>query len=989
MSNQELERNSFLYGPNGPFIADLYGRFLDDPASVDPSWQGFFRELDEDARAVVQSLRGASWTPKSRLEDGNGATGGAMGGGAEEVADSVAAVAEGVTAGGAITPEDVRAATIDSIRALMLIRAFRVRGHLEADLDPLRVNEIEPHPELDPRSYGFTDEDFDRPIFINYVLGLETATLNDIVKAVRETYCGKIGIEFMHIQDPAQKAWIQERIESIHNVTDFSETGKRAILERLTAAETFERFLDKKYTGTKRFGLDGGESAIPALEQILKRGGQLGLEEVVIGMPHRGRLNVLANFMGKSFSAIFSEFQGGAAHPEDIGGSGDVKYHLGTSSDREFDGNVVHLSLTANPSHLEAVNPVVVGKVRPKQIQREDTDRTKVMALLMHGDAAFAGQGLVAETLDLSELKGYRTGGTIHFIVNNQIGFTTNPVHSRSGPYCSDVAKMIQAPIFHVNGDDPEAVVHVARIATEFRQTFNKDVVIDMFCYRRHGHNEGDEPAFTQPLMYRKIREHPSTRAIYATRLAAEGTVAAEEGDALVAEWHARLERDFEAAGSYKPNKADWLEGAWSGLDRVRGYDARRGKTDVPMETLQEVGAALSSSPAELNVHRKIVRQLEAKRKMIETGEGIDWATAEALAFGTLLVEDHPVRLSGQDSNRGTFSQRHAALIDQETEERYLPLNHIRGGQAPIEIVDSPLSEMAVLGFEYGYSLAEPRALVLWEGQFGDFANGAQVIIDQFIVSGESKWLRMSGLVMLLPHGYEGQGPEHSSARLERYLQLCAEDNIQVVNCTTPSNYFHVLRRQMHRNFRKPLIIMTPKSLLRHKRATSKLADFGPGSTFHRVMYCNEVPSDPKDAKQVVLCSGKVYYDLYEEREKRGIKDVHILRLEQLYPFPADALATELEPYRHCHLVWCQEEPRNMGPWNFVADFIREVAAEAGVKNTRPRYAGRASAGSPATGQAKRHHAEQAALVDDALTVGKQVLGRIASRKAEADGKMK
>ena len=987
MSNQDLERNSFLFGPNGPFIADLYGRFLEDPGSVDPSWQGFFRELDEDARAVVRSLRGASWAPKPRPEEGNGAAGAEAG--AATGADTVAAVAEGVVAGPKITPEDMRAATVDSIRALMLIRAYRVRGHLEADLDPLRVQEIEPHPELDPRSYGFTEADFDRPIFINYVLGLETATLRQIVKAVRETYCGKIGVEFMHIQDPAQKAWIQERIESIHNVTQFTEAGKRAILERLTAAETFERFLDKKYTGTKRFGLDGAETMIPALEQILKRGGQLGLEEVVIGMPHRGRLNVLANFMGKSLAAIFSEFQGGAAHPEDIGGSGDVKYHLGTSSDREFDGNAVHLSLTANPSHLEAVNPVVVGKVRAKQIQRGDTDRTKVMALLMHGDAAFAGQGLVAETLDLSELKGYRIGGTIHFIVNNQIGFTTNPVHSRSGPYCSDVAKMIQAPIFHVNGDDPEAVVHVARIAAEFRQTFNKDVIIDMFCYRRHGHNEGDEPAFTQPLMYRKIREHPSTREIYAARLAAEGTVSAEDGDRLVAEWQERLAEAFEAAGGYKPNKADWLEGAWSGLDRVRGYDARRGKTGAPMETLEEVGAALSRFPDGFNAHRKIVRQLGAKRKMIETGAGIDWATAEALAFGTLLVEGHPIRLSGQDSNRGTFSHRHAALIDQETEARYLPLNHIREGQAPIEIVDSPLSEMAVLGFEYGYSLAAPRALVLWEAQFGDFANGAQVIIDQFIVSGESKWLRMSGLVMLLPHGFEGQGPEHSSARLERYLQLCAEDNIQVVNCTTPASYFHVLRRQMTRNFRKPLIIMTPKSLLRHKRATSKLADLGPGSSFHRVMYCDQLPSDPKDARQVVLCSGKVYYDLAEEREKRGIKDVHLLRLEQLYPFPADPLAVELEPYRHCHLVWCQEEPRNMGPWNFVADFIREVAAEAGVEDPRLRYTGRASAGSPATGLASRHHAEQAALIDDALTVGKAALGRIASRKAAARGTKK
>ena len=980
MSNHHLEESSFLFGPNGPFIAELHARFLGDPNSVDPSWQGFFRELNDDARAVIEELRGASWAPKVASPlDGNGELAEAGEG------NGTAAVAEGVAGGRDITAADIRAATIDSIRALMLIRAYRVRGHLQADLDPLGLKPIEPHAELDPRSYGFTEADFDRPIFINKVLGLETATLNEILNAVHETYCGKIGVEFMHIQDPAQKAWIQERIESIHNITEFSEAGRRALLDRLTAAEVFERFLDKKYTGTKRFGLDGGEAMIPGLEQILKRGGQLGLKEVVIGMPHRGRLNVLANFMGKPFAAIFSEFQGGAAHPEDVGGSGDVKYHLGTSSDREFDGNEVHLSLTANPSHLEAVNPVVVGKVRAKQVQREDRDRTQVMGLLMHGDAAFAGQGLVAETLDLSELKGYRIGGTIHFIVNNQIGFTTNPVNSRSGPYCSDVAKMIQAPIFHVNGDDPEAVVHVARIATEFRQTFNKDVIIDMFCYRRHGHNEGDEPAFTQPLMYRKINEHPSTRAIYAERLIADGVLSHDEADAMVAQWQERLGKDFEAAGGYKPNKADWLEGAWSGLDRVRGYDARRGKTGVSTDTLKEVGAALTRIPEGLNVHRKILRQLDAKRKMFDTGEGLDWATAEALGFGTLLVDGHPVRLSGQDTNRGTFSHRHAALIDQEAEERYVPLNHIREGQAPIEIVDSPLSEMAVLGFEYGYSLAEPRALVLWEGQFGDFVNGAQVIIDQFIASGESKWLRMSGLVMLLPHGFEGQGPEHSSARLERFLQLCAEDNMQVVNCTTPANYFHVLRRQMHRNFRKPLVVMTPKSLLRHKRAVSRLADFGPDSTFHRVMYCDKLPGDPKDAKQVVLCSGKVYYDLLEEREKRGITDVHFLRLEQIYPFPEDALAGELAPYKHCHIVWCQEEPRNMGAWGFVFEFLEDLAQGIGAKHPRPRYAGRPAAASPATGLMKRHQVEQAKLIDDALAIGRPLLGRIGSRRAEQE----
>ena len=948
------------YPVNASLLAELYQRFLSAPDQLEPEWRRFFGDLDDEAAALVRELNGA------------GANG-----------QSATVVAAGLTGGGDITAAHLRAATLDSIRALMLIRAYRVRGHLEARLDPLGLKPVEPHPELDARTYGFTEADMDRPIFINNVLGLETATLAEITAAVRETYCGTIGVEFMHIQEPAQKAWIQERIESIHNQTHFTDEGKRAILERLTAAEVFEQFLNKKYTGTKRFGLDGGEAMIPALEQILKRGGQLGLKDVVVGMPHRGRLNVLANFMGKPFTAIFSEFQGGAAHPEDVGGSGDVKYHLGTSSDREFDGNVVHLSLTANPSHLEAVNPVVVGKVRAKQAQREDLDRTQVMALLMHGDAAFAGQGLVAETLDLSELNGYRIGGTIHFIVNNQIGFTTNPVNSRSGPYCSDVAKIIQAPIIHVNGDDPESVVHAARIATEFRQTFLKDVVIDMFCYRRFGHNEGDEPAFTQPLMYKAIAKHPSTRKIYADRLTAEGTLGEAEADDLVTQREQQLERDFEASRGYKPNKADWLEGAWSGIDRVRGYDARRGKTGAPLETLEEVGAALTTVPETFKLNRKIARQLEAKRQMIETGRGLDWATAEALAFGTLLVEGHPVRLSGQDCNRGTFSQRHAALIDQETEERYVPLNHVREKQAQVEVIDSPLSELAVLGFEYGFSLAEPRALVLWEAQFGDFSNGAQIIVDQFISSGESKWLRMCGLVMLLPHGHEGQGPEHSSARPERYLQLCAEDNLQVVNCTTPANYFHVLRRQMHREFRKPLIIMTPKSLLRHKRCVSALDQFGAGSTFHRVMYCDELPSDPKQAKQIVLCTGKVYYDLLEEREKRGIADVHFLRLEQLYPFPADALAAELEAYKHCDLVWCQEEPRNMGAWAFANTFIEEVAEEVGCRNPRPRYAGRRSAASPATGSNQRHRAEQAELIEDALTLGKVALKRIAARKVE------
>jgi 2-oxoglutarate dehydrogenase E1 component len=954
----QVDPTSFLSGPNSAFIAELYARYCRSPDSVDASWREFFAGLADEAPAVLRELEGASWAPRQTqviLNGHDAEPAPARENGARHLVDRA-------------DLDQVRAAAADSIRALMLIRAYRVRGHLEANLDPLHLKPRPRHPELDPASYGFGEADLDRPIFIDHVLGLEYATLREIVQVVRETYCGNIGVEYMHIQSPEQKAWIQERIEGIRNQTAFTEKGKRAILERLTAAESFERFLDRKYTGTKRFGLDGGETTIPALEQIIKRGRQLGVAEVVVGMAHRGRLNVLANFMGKPLAAIFSEFQGNPANPEDVQGSADVKYHLGTSSDREFDGQVVHLSLTANPSHLEAVNTVVLGKVRAKQQQRRDYERDQVMALLLHGDAAFAGQGLVAETLDLSDLKGYRVGGTIHFIVNNQIGFTTDPVQSRSGPYCSEVAKIIQAPIFHVNGDDPEATVHVARIATEFRQRFKRDVILDMFCYRRHGHNESDEPAFTQPIMYRAIAKHPTTRQIYADRLIAERMITAADADAIAAEYQKRLDDAFASAASFKPNKADWLEGAWSGLAIASG-DERRGDTAVSLETLREIGDAITRVPTGFNANRKIERQLAAKRQMIETGEGIDWSTAEALAFASLLIENAPVRLSGQDCGRGTFSQRHAVLIDQESEDEYLPVNNVRPGQAKLEVIDSPLSEAGVLGFEYGYSLAEPRALVVWEAQFGDFANGAQAIIDQFISSGEAKWLRMSGLVMLLPHGFEGQGPEHSSARLERYLQLCAEDNMQVVNCTTPSNYYHALRRQLHRNFRKPLIVMTPKSLLRHKLCVSRLADMGPGTSFHRVLYDNEKLCEDSAVKRVVLCSGKVYYDLFEERAKRGQRDVFFLRLEQLYPFPAKALTAELQRFPGAEIAWCQEEPKNMGAWGFVAPEIEAIMAAIGSRQARLRYIGRPAAAAPATGLLKRHLKEQGRLVDEALNL--------------------
>ncbi|TVR97612.1 MAG: 2-oxoglutarate dehydrogenase E1 component [Rhodospirillales bacterium] len=956
-------QETFLNGANTPYLAELYRRYLDDPGSVDPSWGGFFAELGDDSRVLLAELQGASWAARETDVAAAGLT------------PAAAAKPASQALVGPLAGDDARTAALASIRALMLIRLYRVRGHLLANFDPLGLEGRKYHPELDPKTWGFTDADMDRPIFINNVLGLETATLRQILQILKETYCGSIGVEYMHIQSSEEKAWIQQRIESIRNQTQFTLKGKRTILERLVEAEGFERFLHLKYTGTKRFGLDGGEAMIPALEQVLKRSAQLGIEEVVFGMPHRGRLNVLANIMHKPYVAILAEFQGHPTHPAEVQGSGDVKYHLGTSSDRVFDGYQVHLSLTANPSHLEAVNPVVLGKTRAKQTQRGDVQRSRVMSVLLHGDAAFAGQGLVAECFDLSDLKGYRTGGTVHLIVNNQIGFTTSPAHSRSSPYPSDVAKMVQAPIFHVNGDDPEAVVHVARIATEFRQEFKRDVVVDMFCYRRFGHNEADEPSFTQPIMYRAIASHPTTREIYANKLVAEGVVSATEVEQMSAEFRARLDADFEAAGTYKVNKADWLQGKWGGLKTLIGEEeAHDDDTAVSLDALTKVGTAITRPPDDFNVNRKALRLLSARRKMIDTGEGIDWSMGEALAFGTLLAEGVPVRMSGQDSRRGTFSQRHAALIDQDDERAYIPLNHIGNDQAQLEIIDSPLSEASVLGFEYGYSVAEPNALVIWEAQFGDFANGAQVIIDQFISSGETKWLRLSGLVMLLPHGFEGQGPEHSSARLERFLQLCAEDNVQVVNITTPANYFHVLRRQVRRNFRKPLVVMSPKSLLRHKLVVSSLADFGPETRFRRVIPEVDTIAPDGEVRRLVLCSGKIYFDLLEQRREAGIDDVAVVRVEQLYPWPRSAVAREIQRYSRAQVVWCQEEPANMGAWTFVLPRLINILEEMKPDVILPIYVGRKAAASPATGLFKVHVAEQNRLVQEALRVDVQAL---------------
>ncbi len=870
----------------------------------------------------------------------------------------------------------IEAAASDTIRAVMLIRTYRVRGHLAADLDPLGLVKRDIPPDMTAEFYGFSGDALDRKVFLGGYLGLEWSTVREIVVILRANYCGKVGMEYMHIVDVEERRFLQDRMEGADKTIDFTPEGKLAILGAVIRGEQYEKFLGRKYVGTKRFGLDGGESMIPALEAVIKYGGQKGVKEIVYGMSHRGRLNVLANVMAKPFKVIFHEFSGGTANPEDVGGSGDVKYHLGTSTDREFDGVKVHMNLMPNPSHLETVDPVVLGKVRAYQVLRDDIGPGKhkqVLPVLIHGDAAFAGQGIVWECFGLSGVRGYNTGGCVHFIINNQIGFTTSPQFSRGSPYPSDVAKGVQAPILHVNGDDPEAVTFVSKLAIDYRQQFGRDIVIDMWCYRRFGHNEGDEPSFTQPLMYARIGQHPPISELYAARLVEQGVIGANYLKDTVAGFTAHLEEHFEASKTYKANEADWFGGRWSGFNKPMDPETARRNvpTGIEAKLFDSLGRTLATVPGDLTVHKTLARVIDARRQMFASGQGFDWATGEALGFGSLLSEGYAVRLSGQDSGRGTFSQRHAVWVDQTTERKYIPLATVPHGR--FEVHDSILSEYGVLGFEYGYASADPKTLVLWEAQFGDFANGAQIIIDQYIAASEAKWLRANGLVLLLPHGYEGQGPEHSSARLERFLQLCAQDNLQVCNITTPANYFHVLRRQMHRPFRKPLIIMTPKSLLRHPMAKSAASEFIGEGHFMRILSDPAAPDDDK-TRRVVLCSGKVAYDLIEARNAAGIDDLQIVRLEQLYPFPGEPLAARFALMPHLEeVVWCQEEPKNNGGWSFVEPFIEaalasgKTLASAKIGLERPRYAGRAASASPATGIAKRHAAEQTALVADAL----------------------
>jgi 2-oxoglutarate dehydrogenase E1 component len=955
--NLEFEKTSFLSKSNSAFIEQMYLKFINKDANLPESWKKYFDGIGDELNIIAKEINGPSWGLKKKID-------------INEIQKKIKKISK-ENSTEVIETKDLIKSNLNSIRAVALIRAYRQRGHLLAKLDPLRMMKTEYLDELHPDYYGFKKEDYNEKIYLDGVTNKEHSTVKEILSFLNKTYCGPVGYEYMHISNPTERKWFRDRVEHDENAIQFTKNGKEAILKKLIQAEGFEKFLHTKYVGTKRFGLDGGEGLIPALEQIIKIGGQSEVKEVKIGMSHRGRLNVLANVLQKSYKRIFNEFAGDIQTAGEEG-AGDVKYHLGASSNREFDGNSVHVSLTDNPSHLEAVNPVVLGQTRAKQFFHGDKERKKVIPILIHGDAAFAGQGVVAECFAMSGLPGHNTGGTIHIIVNNQIGFTTSPRFARSSPYPSDVAKMVDAPILHVNGDDPEAVVYATRIATEFRLKFNRDVVVDLICYRRFGHNEGDEPSFTQPSMYKKIRSHPTPVEVYGSKLVNENTLSEDELKKFKADFKDLLDDQYKNAKDYKP-KIEWYEGTWSRYKPEKGKD-KRGVSGVNQQKLLEISEKINSTPEKLNLHKTVVKILDSRRVSVSNGKNIDWSTAEALAFGSLLEEGYPVRFVGQDSGRGTFSQRHSVLRNQEDNSRYVPLNNISKDQKRYEIVDSFLSELAVLGFEYGYSLVEPNTLTIWEAQFGDFANGAQVVIDQFIASGERKWSRASGLVMLLPHGYEGQGPEHSSARLERFLQLCSNDNMQVMNCSTPANYFHALRRQMHRDFRKPLIMMTPKSLLRNKYCVSNLEDFDKDNTFHRILWDHAM--DPKikgfiklkksaEIKKVILCSGKVYFDLLDAREKLKKDNVVLYRIEQLYPFPAKTLVKELKAYaKKAKFYWCQEEPKNMGAWFSVRDYIQWTLDTIKANNGEISYIGRSPDASPATGYAKRHASQQQEIIN-------------------------
>ena len=939
---RQFQVNSYLFGGNAPYVEELYEKYLDNPASVPDKWRAYFDQMQ-----LVPAADGNPQTPDVAHAP---------------IVESFAQRAKAGTLRPAVAPTDLSVAR-KQVHVQSIIAAYRFLGARWADLDPLKRQERPQIPELEPAFYDLAESDMDIVFSAaNTYFGQEQMTLREIVKALRQTYCGTIGAEYMYISDPAEKRWWQQRLESIRSTPSYPAEKKRHILERLTAAEGLERYLHTKFVGQKRFSLEGGESFIAAMDEIVMHAGEMGVEEIVIGMAHRGRLNVLVNTLGKMPKDLFAEFEGKAA--SDLP-AGDVKYHNGFSSDVTTPGGPVHLSLAFNPSHLEIVNPVVEGSVRARQERRGDTKRDKVLPILVHGDAAFVGQGVVMETLNLAQTRGYRTGGTVHVVINNQIGFTTSdPRDSRSTLYCSDVVKMIEAPVLHVNGDDPEAVVLCAQLAMDYRQAYKKDVVIDIVCFRRLGHNEQDTPAVTQPLMYKKIGQHPGTRKLYGDRLITQGTLKAEEPDEMVKAFRAAMDAGRHTVDLVLTNYKSQYAVDWSPFLNRKWTD--HADTAVPMAELKRMAERITTVPANFKLHPLVEKVIADRRAMGEGKLPVDWGMAEHLSFASLVASGYPVRITGQDSGRGTFTHRHAVLHDQNRERWdagvYVPLQNISDKQAPFLVIDSVLSEEAVLAFEYGYSCAEPNALVIWEGQFGDFVNGAQVVIDQFISSGEVKWGRQSGLTLMLPHGYEGQGPEHSSARLERFLQLAADNNMQVAQPTTAAQIFHLLRRQMIRLFRKPLVIMTPKSLLRNKEAASALTDLARGE-FHTVI-ADSSQAEPKKVKRIILCSGKVYYDLAATRKDREIDDMVILRIEQLYPFPHKTLAGELKKYPNAtEVMWVQDEPQNQGAWFYVQHHLLENMSDG----QKLGYAGRAASASPAVGYYAMHSEQQKALLDQAF----------------------
>ncbi|MBB2916600.1 2-oxoglutarate dehydrogenase E1 component [Cupriavidus alkaliphilus] len=938
---QQYQSNSYLFGGNAPYVEELYEAYLQNPASVPDNWRAYF-----DAMQNVPAVDGSNGRDIAH-------------------APIVASFAERAKQG----PIRTIVASADSdmgrkrVAATQLIAAYRNIGSHWADLDPLKRQERPPLPDLDPAFYGFSEADLDIVFNAsNTYFGKESMSLRELLNNLRETYCGTIGFEFMYVSDQAQKRWWQERLETTRSKPVFTLEKKKHILDRLTAAEGLERFLHTKYVGQKRFSLEGGESFIAAMDELIQHAGSKGVQEIVIGMAHRGRLNVLVNTLGKMPADLFAEFEG--KHVDDLP-AGDVKYHKGFSSDVSTEGGPVHLSLAFNPSHLEIVNPVVEGSAKARQERRGEVGHKEVLPVQVHGDAAFAGQGVVMETLNLAQTRGYGTGGSMHIVINNQIGFTTSdPRDARSTLYCTDVVKMIEAPVLHVNGDDPEAVVYAMQLAVDFRMEFKKDVVVDIICFRKLGHNEQDTPAVTQPLMYKKIAQHPGTRKLYADKLAAQNLVPADFGDEKVKEYRAAMDAGKHTADPVLSNFKNKFAVDWMPFLNRKWTDAA--DTAVPVTELKRLAERITAIPEHLKLHPLVEKVVKDRANMGRGDQPLDWGMGEHLAFASLVSSGYPVRITGQDAGRGTFTHRHAVLHDQNRERwdagSYVPLQNVSENQAPFTVIDSVLSEEAVLGFEYGYSAAEPNALVIWEAQFGDFVNGAQVVIDQFISSGEVKWGRASGLTLMLPHGYEGQGPEHSSARIERFLQLCADHNMQVCQPTTPAQIFHLLRRQMIRLFRKPLVIMTPKSLLRNKDAVSPLSDLAKGH-FETVIGDHEELNAGK-VKRVIMCSGKVYYDLVNTRKEREANDTAIIRLEQLYPFPHKALAAELKKYPNANeILWCQDEPQNQGAWFFVQHYIMENMTDG----QKLGYAGRPASASPAVGYYAKHNEQQKALLDAAF----------------------